>query len=66
MVNSISIIRLSGGAVAESCWPAIRAICCRTENNGEPIAESYSQNSEIRHSRTFLSGIQMKLELDVR
>jgi len=39
VVNSISIIRLSSTAVAESCWPAIRAICCRTGNNGEPTAE---------------------------
>ena len=39
MVNSISIMRLSGTAVAESCWPPIRAICYRTGNNGEPIAE---------------------------
>jgi len=43
VVNSISIIRLSGGVVAESCWPAIRAICCRTGNNGEPIAEDRSE-----------------------
>ena len=40
MANSISIRRLSaGGTVDDRSWPAIRDICCRTGNNGEPIAE---------------------------
>jgi GNAT superfamily N-acetyltransferase len=40
-VSSISIRRLSAdSAVDRDSWATIRAICCRTGNNGEPIADN--------------------------
>jgi GNAT superfamily N-acetyltransferase len=39
VINSVTARRLSGGHNADrASWTAIRELCCRTGNNGDPIA----------------------------